>query len=403
MKKRSFRDSFGKFSYLNFVYFAAMACYYSFIVAYLVKRGFSSTQIGLVLALNSSVSILTQPLWGFLCDRLHSVRKVYGALMIALAIVVPFVTILPSYALFVFWLPFLVTLFYCSTNALSDAWIIQGIKEMPGKSYGSIRLWGSLGFMIMAAVMGWVSDVFSIEIVFYVFSVLMLIDAVIAFSIRNEGVPTDGQATQKRGRISDIPFAKLFKNYYYVIFIFCAFLLYLPLTAKHNYLVQRVYFAGGNDTLYGFCHSIAAFSEIPVFYFSSNIIRKFNPQRTLKFSMCMYFFQFFSLAFPIPAWGILLVQGVQGLSYGLFLVSSVAYIDALSPVGLKTSALTLATAIYASASGIIGNLLTGVLIDSIGIINVYRYGSIVAATAVLLFFILYRTGKKKHPEPDFSD
>lgn len=401
MKNRSLRDKLGKFSYMNFVYFAAMACYFPFYVAYLVKRDFSSTQIGLIVMLNSVVSIVAQPLWGLLCDRLRSVRKVFAFLMLMMGLTVPVIIFLPSYNYIVFWIPMVINLFYCSTNSLSDSWIVQGIKNVPGKSYGTVRLWGSIGFMIAAAIMGRVSDVFATEIVFYVFTALALIDAAIALCIRNEGVADESNAKSSvvRRGFRDIPFGKLFKNHYYLIFVLCAFLLYIPLSVKNNYLVQRVYHAGGSDTLYGFCHSLAALSEVPVFFFSAKLMRRFTPQKTLKFGMVVYFLQFTALAFPIPAWGILIVQCFQGLGYGMFLVSSVAYVDSLSPVGLKTSALTLATAIYGGASGIIGSMLSGFLIDTIGIMRVYFFGSIFAGLAVALYFVLYSLVKRKYPEP----
>ncbi|MCL1831049.1 MAG: MFS transporter, partial [Oscillospiraceae bacterium] len=79
------RDFLGKFSYLNIFHYSAMACYYPFIVAFLTKRDYSSTQIGAILTIDSIVAIISQPIWGIICDRIRSVRKVYIALAIVIS------------------------------------------------------------------------------------------------------------------------------------------------------------------------------------------------------------------------------------------------------------------------------------------------------------------------------
>jgi len=360
-------------------------------------------QIGLILMFNSIIAIIAPPLWGLLCDRLRSVRKIYICLTIILAVTVPVVTILPSYGFFLFWIPCMIILFYCAANPLLDAWVVQGVKSIPGKSFGSIRLWGSIGYMAVVALMGWAADLLTMDVVFWSFSFFALLSAVFSFAIRNEGVPEDASEVKSRSRFRDIPFGKLFKNKYYIIFIVCIFLLHLPMTLKFGFLAQRVYYAGGTDTLYGAINSISALAEIPFFIFSARLLAKFKPQRILKTSLLLYFVHFLLLSFRVPAWSIILIHLLQGVGYSMFVVSSVTYIDSISPVDLKTSALTFATALYGGASGIFGNLFAGFLIDSVGIINAFRYGSIIVGFAVLLYFVLFNLVRKRHPEPNYYD
>ena len=400
MNKQSIRDRIGKFTYLNVTHYASMACYSAFVVAYMTKRGFSSTQIGLILTINSLISIFAPPVWGMLCDRLRSVRKVYIGHCAVLAVIVPVITFLPRYVFFLFWIP-LIVLFSSSGIPLLDAWVVQGVKAIPGKSYGSIRLWGALGFMATVAAMGWLSDMTGMEVTFWVFSLFMTLSAIISFSIRSEGVP-DTQGGQKRVRFREIEFGKLFRNRFYIIFVLCAFLIHLPMTLKFGFLVQRVYLAGGSDTVYGLCQAIAALIEIPTFFFSARLLAKFKPQRVIKASLVIYFLHFFLLSLPLRVPSLLLIQPLQGIGYSLFVTSSVAYIDSLSPGYLKTSALTFATALYSGASGIIGNLFAGLLIDKAGILHSFRYGSYIIGISVLLYFALFKIVSLKHPEPEYN-
>lgn len=396
--KKTLRDRIGRFPLLNFLFFSALSCFVSFYVVYLNDRGFSMTQIGLIVTINQIVAIVFQPIWGMLCDRLRSVRKVYVFCVFMWAILVPVLIFLRDYSFILFWIP-LAYLFYSPLMSLNDSWTVQAVKNMPGKDYGSLRMWGSVGFMITIFVMGRVADIFSTEAVFLCFTVFALCQATVALCIPNEGVPPQ---LEKRAGFKDIQFKALFKNYYYVIFVICAFLLYIPIGIKNNYLIQRVEEAGGTKTIYGICLAIAAMSEIPMFKLSTPIINRFGKSQVLRFSMIAYAVQFTLLSFPMPPAGIMVAQALQGLSYGLFTASSVSYIDSLSPANMKTSALALANAIYLSFSAMIGSIVAGALMDSIGIMPVYFFGSILAAFAVALYLILYAIGKKNLPEPNYE-
>ena len=47
------------------------------LVILLQERGMSNTVIGAVIAVNSIISIVVQPVWGALCDRVGSVKKIF--------------------------------------------------------------------------------------------------------------------------------------------------------------------------------------------------------------------------------------------------------------------------------------------------------------------------------------
>ena len=389
------RDFLGKFSYINIFHYASMACYYPFIVGFLTKRGYTSTEIGIILTINSIVAIIAQPLWGFASDKMRSVRKVYASLAVVISFTVPFVTLINNYFIHLIYIPLCIIFFYCPFNALLDAWIVQGIKNLPGKTYGSIRLWGSVGYMITTAIMGFIATRIKIEAVFILFSFFMLVNALIAFSIRDEGVPQikDDSAEDKNERK---PFKDLLKNYQYMSFVVCMFVLHLPLTLKYGFMAPRIYLAGGSDFIFGLGQSASALVEIPVFLYASRYLKKFKPQQLILLSMGIYLFHFFCISLPIPPWMFILLNCINGLGYSLFLVASVSYIDALSPLEFKTSALTFATGVYGSASGIIGNFVSGIIIDSIGLINTFWYGVVFVAFSILLFAVSLMIGNRKY-------
>ena len=141
--------------------------------------------------------------------------------------------------------------------------------------------------------------------------------------------------------------------------------------------------------------SIGALSEIPVLFLSSKILRRFKASNVVRFAMVVYASQLVIYALPVPAIILLLMQLTQGCGYGLFLVGSVQFLDELAPENLKTSAYTFASAVYGGVAGIIGSSAGGFLIDSFGVMPVYRVAAIWAAFAVALYFILTKLGNKR--------
>ena len=393
MKKKSFRDLWGNFSFLQVAFYAAHACYSPYTVVYMHDRGLSTSIIGLVMMANSIVSILMQPIWGMLCDRFRSVKKVYLACLSALCLIVPVLGMIQQPLLIALWIP-MINVFFCSMFSFMDSWIVQGVKTMPGKSYGGIRVWGSVGYMIVVAISGKVSADYSTSYVFFAFSAFALLSITIAFCIQNEGVDVNS-TIKKKVKLRDMNLGALLKNYHYVVFVVCVALVQIPLNVKGTYLLQRVLEAGGDNSLYGMFMSIGALSEIPVLFLSSKILRRFKASNVVRFAMVVYASQLVIYALPVPAIILLLMQLTQGCGYGLFLVGSVQFLDELAPENLKTSAYTFASAVYGGVAGIIGSSAGGFLIDSFGVMPVYRVAAIWAAFAVALYFILTKLGNKR--------
>jgi len=391
--QKSLRERWGNFSLLQVAFYAAHACYSPYTSLYMNEQGLSATMIGLVSTCSSLVSILLQPMWGMLCDRLRSVKKVYLTCLSVLTLMVPVLGMLHAPMLIALWIP-MTNVFFCSMFSFMDTWLVQSIKEIPGKNYGNVRVWGSVGFMIVVALSGQLSAEYGAGISFWCFSVFALISLSIAVCIRHEGVDPTAPKRQ-RMKLKDMQFGKLFRNYHYIVFVICVALVQAAITVKATYLPQRVLEAGGDNALYGMFYSIGALSEVPILFLSGKILRRFKASSVVRFSMVIYAVQMMIFSFPLPAPVLLIVQLTQGLGYGLFLVGSVDYLDELAPPELKTSALTFASAVYGGLAGIFGSSLGGILIDNVGIMSTYLVAAIWAGCGVVIYFILSAIGRNK--------
>ncbi len=375
-----------RFSGLEFLFWATCSAYYSFSIVYLNDRGFSTTAIGTIVAVNSFIIIFAQPFWGMVSDWLQSVKKVFIFCLGVSALMLLFVPLLH----WVVWVGIflaLITFFESAMVPLLDSWVISGIKNDRNIAYGSIRLWGSIGFAVIAFLLGKVIDKTSVSIIFPAYSIMALLTILIASRIKIDKpvhvVP-----------LRDLKVGKLLKNYAYVTYLLFAIILFIPHRASFIFLPLLMESVGGSREQFGLALSVMAVCEVPIFLMAKHIFKVFKPLHLIILSSVFFIARQVIFSIATAPVHIILNQTLQGLGYGLFLMGSVYYIDSLAPDSLKSTAQTLATAIFFGVSGIIGSFGGGWFIDNFGLHTMYQAGILINIGNVLFFLFSIHIGKK---------
>jgi len=378
-----------------------MACYTPFVTVFLLDKKVDLITIGTILAANSLISILAQPGWGMVSDRVRSVKRIFMTCLATSAFLLLFLPFFHSTLVFALILA-LTTLFVSPLMPLMDNWVVQGIKNRPRGGYGTYRLWGSIGYAIMVIIMGKVLSILPVSATFFVFGAIAILTMFLCAGIPNPGGPSVGVAAPSGNDASSkSTFSFLLRSYPYVTFVVLSCLFNISTVSLSSYLPKLIQVIGGNNTFYGVAVALGAMSEVPVFFFSIRLIRRFKPLAVIITAFVFYIIRLgiYSL-FASPA-AVLVAQCLQGLSYGLFLTGSLYYMDLLAPKGTKATAVTLGSALYGGVSGIVGNYVGGRIIENHGIMLVYRIG-VVTCTVVLVLFLLSllygRNARKRESE-----
>lgn len=377
-----------RFTSLEFFFWATMSTYYPFLVVFLIYKGYNSTVIGTILAINSLVVVLAQPFWGMASDWVRSVKKVF---ILCLATSGCIILTLPLYqSVFVIGLVLaIITFFESAMGPLLDSWVIQGIQSEENITYGNIRLWGSLGFSIVAYIAGTIVDYTSIFMIFPIFAVLAAVTIVFSIKVKSDE-PIEHFSP------ADLKIGKLIKNYNYVIFVIFALTLFIPHRGSLLFLAKLMEQLGGTQEEFGLCFSVMALSEVPIFLFSQRLIKKYKPVHLILVSTVFFVLRqvFFLLASaPIH---VILLQTLQGPAFALFLTGTVYYIDSLAPQELKSTAQTLASAVFFGGSGIIGSYGGGWFIDHLSLRQMYQVGIVISIVVSVLFVLSFPVGKIIH-------
>lgn len=381
------------YSLLQFIIWSTIGCFSPFIVLFLMHRNVSATMIGFILMLNSLASLIAQPLWGMISDKIRSVKKVFFiciSVSTAILMTMPFNS---NLTLLTIIFPLLM-LFFSPMSPLLDSWTIQGIKSQPSKSYGSVRLWGSIGYSIVVVILGKLINNLSINSIFVSFGIMSVITVVLCYNFEDPKSLTMGDDQKKPLTFKELKVGRLFKNYYYVTFLVLSFLLFMTLSSVNSFLPELMKQVGGNDALLGLSFAVSAFSEAPVLYLSKILIKKYKPLPLILSAVLVYTLRLFIYSIAKSPFVVIFAQSLQGLSYGLFLAGSIYYIDYLAPDELKSTAQTTGNAIFFGLSGMIGNYATGRIIDIFGISLVYRIGAFMDIGVFMLFLLSLFIGKQ---------
>jgi PPP family 3-phenylpropionic acid transporter len=244
------------------------------------------------------------------------------------------------------------------------------------KSYGKIRSWGSLAFIMIVIVVGKVIDLYSIEIILALIFGMSLLQALISSRIPDIQIKKQTSFTVK---------AKDFLNRRVILFLFCAFLMLVSHGTYYGFYSIHLENLGYGNVFIGIAWALASIAEILIMLNSDSIFRRFQLEDVLVFSFIVAAVRWFALYFVISPTGILLLQILHAITYGTFHVASILYIDSLSPDETKTLGQAINNAVTYGLGLMVGFFVNGYLFEIIGLFSLFMISSAIALAGGLLF------------------
>lgn len=369
-----------KFSAIQFLYWSAECMVFAFLVAFLTSIGYNKTTSGLVMATISLTSIISQPIYGYLSDKFVDIKKI---VFFGMGVSIFAVALIPIASKSVYMLfPLCIILgasSYCQRSII-DCWCT---RASPKVNYGLTRGIGSSGYAVTALLFGYLFSAVDMRISYFINILITGLNLI--FIINTEGVnPSKTKQSIKHGNaIADIQ--TLFKNSQYVILIICSSLVFIGSSASISFLANIITESGGTNAHLGMGLFIQAASEVPIMFLAGYLFKKFNVRFLLTFAFIAFIFKFTAPALVGCVEGIVIVQALQGLSFGIFLPATMRYLSIISPDGLKTTGTTVAIAIYSGIGSIVGNSVGGIIADAYGIKMVYIVSGVLAAISATIF------------------
>lgn len=369
--------------------------------AWMLELGFSNTAIGLVQSMNSIFAFLLPPFFGIIADKIRSTRK---ALAITIIINVIGFCMYPYLTSFV---PFLLasSVFAgvrSATDSLNTTWVVSEIENAKKKgiilNYGSIRIWGSLGYSLVCILLNICISSFGLTTqgTFYVGAVTMGIYLMFTVFGGKKNQESDSSAKLKKSTLTlkELKPGRLAKNYYYVTYLVVFVLLYLASCFNLNYVTNQLIELNIDISVMGTISGVRACFEIPGIFFSTMLAKKFGQEKCLIASGIVFILESFVFYTSESLAMIMAAEILHGLFDGLFMGIYATYILKLVPRSLIATTQTLNNAM-ANMISMIFYLIGGIIVDNYGVKNVFIVGAIIPAIGVLFFIVTLYIGKVK--------
>ena len=365
----------------------------SYQTVYLQEVGFSASQLGLLNALTSGVSIASLAFWGMVSDRIRSLRKVLitvlvgGAVLFALIPAIP--TGLPSSPLLLLTLIPVVYFFRGSMSPYAENLLVRNANELR-LNYGLLRSVGSFLFTAGGLAITALLPLVGVPSTFWL-SGVMMIPVVILTLLAREPNAQPAQSVPKE----KLDLFQLFRNKSYVAFLVFGFLFYIAANCEASFFPYFIQGVGVPTDRYVVVLSYRAFLEIPFLLLMVKLRRRFSLGRLVVAAAVLMAVECVFLGlFANSLMSILLCATFFGLGNGLFIGSSLNYLYELAPSHLKASAQAFFSAV-SSVAGILGNLLGGLVFDAMGAKPFYLFVATLYFLSVGVFLLTQRQPRKK--------
>ena len=392
------QDLTAQYSVIQMLFWMELVTISGYAAYYLLDAGMTNTQVGFVLALGAAVSAVLQPAVAAWADRPQSpsIKKLQmglSVLMFVLGIVLLALFHRSSAGTVVVF--FLVFLILQLEQPLLNSLGSETIDQKKKLNFGVARAFGSIGYMILAFLLGRVTEGKGAA------AVPVAVMAVAAgYFLANQLFPFEKTCS---GQAADAPDSGKSESFFtryrsYMISLAGCVCLSVGHVYINSFLLQIVQSKGGGSAVMGNIMSLEAGIELSVMFGYSYISRKLSSAFCFRISGIFFTLKvlFTLLAPDINA--LYLSQVFQPFAWGLIQVSAVYFISGIMAPEDKIKGQAMFTSSHMIAT-VIGSLTGGLLLDHGGPERMLLVGTVVSAVGTVLLLIY---GKRAEEEKQLS-
>lgn len=386
-----------KYAAVQGFYLAAFCSLLGFTAIFLLDKGYTNSEIGIIIALSNVIAVILQPLIASLADKykkitLKAIIRVWifiifltclglGLLKEASILVSAFITLAIVGILVV--QPFI--------NTVSVQLEERGIFV----NFGVARACGSLAYAMVSTVMGILLKYYPPALIPFA-TVILTVGVLGSISIllgekkvirgieKSKKREKDTDATMEKTETTEaqslVAFLMSHKRFFSFL-IGVTFIFYFH-ALSCNYLFQIIESVGGDSANMGVASAISAVVELPVMILFIKIVQRISCKTLLRISGVFFAIKSILFFAGTSVNMIYVAQLFQVGGYALFVPASVYYVskllnraDMVKGQSLVTTAITL--------GGVFASVATGWILDNYGARTTLFVGAVVAIIGVI--------------------
>jgi MFS transporter, PPP family, 3-phenylpropionic acid transporter len=275
----------------------------------------------------------------------------------------------------------LLAFFMSPISSLADSAIIFLLGEQKEK-YGRVRMWGTLGYGVVAPLAGELIGKYGLQWSFWGYTILMLAGLFIV-------VPIPFRQSRSNGSFLN-GMRGLFANRPWMLFLVMVFIGGIGMAMINTYLFIYMESLGASKSLMGLALMVASASEILALFFGNQFLRRFGARGLLIIAMTTIGLRLIFYSLTTSTWVVLLIQLVHGLTFAMILIAGVSYADQVAPAGMKATTQGMFGGTLMGFGAAAGGLLGGVLMERFQPAGMYGIVGVIVLVSLAAFLLIER-------------
>ncbi len=374
--------SFRRFAIFYFCYYAALGAYTPYIGRWVDALGHGGYVVGGMLGIWYGSRIVGPPLWSVLVQR--SARPghwfVAGSALTQLCFAGFTLT---TTTLQLFTVMALFGLFYNAVMPQFEAMTLVALGTRSA-DYGRIRLWGSVGFLVVAASYGWLLDFWGSEHFPLITLPLFGLMVFAAWPHRNDAPPEYQTQIGDSGHLWNRPGVRRF--------LLVALLMQTGFGAFYVFYTLHLQRHGHSGTAIGALWALGVAIEIAMFWQVPRLIERFGAPRLMSICIGATVLRWIVTAFFADSLVLMAAaQLLHALGFAVFHACCMRQMTEFFPGRRAAAGQSLLYGFSSGLGGVLGALLAATMWELNGGQGAFLASAAVAAIAWLIYAIRRRT------------
>ena len=369
-----------------FLTFVSIGCFLPFWSLYLADLGHDAKTIGILTTVIVVAKIFSTYLWGWVVD--HTQKRIQVIRLTSLFAAISFIAVLffkDFWSLFL--LLFLFSMFWSAALPQMEAVTMNYLGDYT-HSYTIIRVWGSVGFIILVIGLGVWFEYYSIQTLPMIILLSLGLLWLISLSIPD----TDSSVkTDKKEKIKSV----LFQPSVIALMLIC-FLLQASHGAYYTFYSIHLESFNYKSTFIGVAWAIGVVAEVIVFLFIHKFIHVVGLKKLMLFSLLVACVRWFLIAYYVENIYLLITaQIMHAATFGIYHAVAIQYIHYYFKGNLQGRGQGLYSSVSFGAGSAFGALISGYLWELQGASVTFLYAIGFAGIAFVIGLVAL-----KDPEQD---
>ena len=378
-----------------FLHYFVWSCWYNTMAVYLGKLNFTGTQIGLAYGTTAIGALISPFIIGVIADRFVPAQRLLGGLHLLGAALLWWISQQTTFGIFY---PSLIvyTLTYMAGHGLINTITLTHTPN-PAKWFPIVMVAASAGWIVAANVINF-AGLADNNGMFKLACGVALAVALYSFTLPNTP-PKGDTGPVSASKLLGLDALKLFKDRSFAVFMFCSFLICIPLSFYFTW--TSAFLSEMNVADYASKMTLGQVSEVGFLLLLPILLPFLGAKRIMILGMAAWALRFALFAYfheqPTATWMILGGILLHGMSYDFIFVMGRMYVDKAAGDSLRASAQGLHAVFTLGAGMFVGSWLAGVVAqnytNAAGVHDwksIWLVPAIMSAVLIPVFLALFR-------------